>query len=199
MELSQVPPAEVSEFTPRNFRHWNTNNLWVNLAAIKKLLSQRSLQLDFVVTQSDNRNHILLETPAGMAIQNFASEAILVPRIRYRPVKSTSQLMVAQSNIFQFHKGEMIMNPRREPPTVPLIKLGEEFSTVSEYTKRIRTIPDILELEHLTVSGDVNFGSDISLKGTVIIVANHGEHIDIPDGVVLENKIISGNLRILEH
>jgi len=107
--------------------------------------------------------------------------------------------MLAQSNIFQFHKGEMIMNPRREPPTVPLIKLGEEFSTVSEYSKRIKAIPDLVELEHLTVSGDVYFGSDIMLKGTVIIVANHGERIDIPDGVILENKIISGNLRILEH
>jgi len=91
------------------------------------------------------------------------------------------------------------MNPRREPPTVPLIKLGEEFSTVSEYSKRIKAIPDLVELEHLTVSGDVYFGSDIMLKGTVIIVANHGERIDIPDGVILENKIISGNLRILEH
>jgi len=202
MELSQVPPSEASHFTPRNFRYWNTNNLWVNLQAIKRLLNENSLQLDFVVTNvasDSHRNQILLETPAGMAIQNFASEAIHVPRIRYRPVKSTSQLMLAQSNIFQFHKGEMIMNPRREPPTVPLIKLGEEFSTVSEYSKRIKAIPDLVELEHLTVSGDVYFGSDIMLKGTVIIVANHGERIDIPDGVILENKIISGNLRILEH
>ena len=38
-----------------------------------------------------------------------------------------------------------------------------------------------------------------SFKGTVIIIANHGEHIDIPPGSILENKIISGNLRILDH
>lgn len=37
------------------------------------------------------------------------------------------------------------------------------------------------------------------LKGTVIIIANHGERIDIPAGAVLENKIVSGNLRILDH
>jgi len=202
MEMSQIPSSEVSKFHPRGFQYWNTNNIWVNLPAIQRLLSENSLHLDFVVTNvtSDTHRHqILLETPAGMAIQNFVSEAIHVPRIRYRPVKSTSQLMLAQSNIFQFHKGEMIMNPKREPPTVPLIKLGEEFSSVSEYSKRIKTIPDLVELEHLTVSGDVYFGSEITLKGTVIIVANHGERIDIPDGVTLENKIISGNLRILEH
>ena len=36
-------------------------------------------------------------------------------------------------------------------------------------------------------------------QGTVIVVANHGDRIDIPSGSVLENKIISGNLRILDH
>lgn len=202
MELSQVPHEKISHFTPRNYRYWNTNNLWVNLAAVQKVINDKTLELDFVVTNvtTDSRHQILLETPAGMAIQNFASSrAIHVPRIRYRPVKSTSQLMLAQSNIFQFHKGEMIMNPKREPATVPLIKLGEEFSKASGYAQRLKSIPDLVELEHLTVSGDVHFGADITLKGTVIIVANHGERVDIPDGVILENKIISGNLRILDH
>jgi UTP--glucose-1-phosphate uridylyltransferase len=64
---------------------------------------------------------------------------------------------------------------------------------------RFKGTPDILELDQLTVSGDVTFGSGIVLKGTVIIVANHGNRIDIPSGAVLENKVVSGNLRILEH
>ena len=37
------------------------------------------------------------------------------------------------------------------------------------------------------------------LQGTVIIIANHGDRIDIPSGTILENKIVSGNLRILDH
>lgn len=37
------------------------------------------------------------------------------------------------------------------------------------------------------------------LQGTVIIIANHGDRIDIPAGSMLENKIVSGNLRILDH
>ena len=77
----------------------------------------------------------------------------------------------------------------------------------------------MLELDHLTVSGDVTFGRggdyqlfenrniltlicfylSVSLRGTVIIIANHGDRIDIPAGAVLENKIVSGNLRILDH
>jgi hypothetical protein len=42
------------------------------------------------------------------------------------------------------------------------------------------------------------FYPDVS-QGTVIIIANHGDRIDIPAGAVLENKIVSGNLRILDH
>lgn len=38
-----------------------------------------------------------------------------------------------------------------------------------------------------------------SLQGTVIIIANHGDRIDIPAGSMLENKIVSGNLRIMDH
>ena len=59
--------------------------------------------------------------------------------------------------------------------------------------RRFETIPDILHLDHLTVSGNVNFGKNVILKGTVIIIANYGDQIDIPDGSVLENKIVSGN------
>lgn len=38
-----------------------------------------------------------------------------------------------------------------------------------------------------------------AFQGTVIIIANHGDRIDIPAGAMLENKIVSGNLRILDH
>ena len=72
---------------------------------------------------------------------------------------------------------------------------------VNDFLWRIGDTPDILELDHLTVSGNVTFGrkSKVILKGTVIIIANHGECINIPSGAILENKIVSGNLRILDH
>ena len=91
------------------------------------------------------------------------------------------------------------MSPERMFQTTPLVKLGDEFKKVSDFLKRFSSVPDILELDHLTVSGNVTFGRGVSLKGTVIIIANHGDRIDIPAGSILENKIVSGNLRILDH
>ena len=35
---------------------------------------------------------------------------------------------------------------------------------VRDFLKRFETIPDLLELDHLTVSGDVTFGRKVSLK-----------------------------------
>jgi UTP--glucose-1-phosphate uridylyltransferase len=47
------------------------------------------------------------------------------------------------------------------------------------------------------VTGDVNFGRNVTLRGTVIIVANEGQRIDVPDGCVLENRLLSGNLNMI--
>jgi len=104
-----------------------------------------------------------------------------------------------QSDLFKLNHGTLVMNPQRQFATVPLVKLGPEFNKVRDYLSRFKSTPHILELDHLTVTGDVHFGSNVTLRGTVIIVANHGSRIDIPSGSILENKIVSGNLWILDH
>lgn len=86
---------------------------------------------------------------------------------------------------------------------------------IQQFQKRFKKIPKIIELDHLTVTGDVYFGRNVTLRGTVIgewisfifapsasaddfwihpgtdarvVVANEGQRIDIPDGCVLENS-----------
>ncbi|KAM5381032.1 hypothetical protein ACJZ2D_003147 [Fusarium nematophilum] len=81
----------------------------------------------------------------------------------------------------------------------PLIKLGGDFKKVSDFQKRIPSIPKVLELDHLTITGAVNLGRGVTLKGTVIIVATEGSTIDIPPGSILENVVVQGSLRLLEH
>lgn len=39
---------------------------------------------------------------------------------------------------------------------------------IQEFHKRFKRIPKIIELDHLTVTGDVYFGQDVTLRGTVI-------------------------------
>ena len=84
------------------------------------------------------------------------------------------------------------MNDARLFASTPVIKLGDHFKKVANFQKRFKTIPEMVELDHLTVAGDVSFGRKVILRGTVIIVANEGSKIELPDGTILENKLVSG-------
>ncbi|KAH9421854.1 UTP--glucose-1-phosphate uridylyltransferase [Dermatophagoides pteronyssinus] len=205
LEIAQVPKAHVEEFkSVKKFKIFNTNNLWINLNELKRLVESKMLNMDIIV----NNKHldcgidvIQLETAVGSAMKTFSGAiGVNVPRSRFLPVKKTSDLLLVMSNLYSLNDGALIMNPLRSFPSVPLVKLGDShFTKVRDFISRFASIPDMVELIHLTVSGDVTFGSKVVLKGTVIIIANHGERIDIPSGAILENKIVSGNLRILDH
>uniref|UniRef100_A0A8B9JL46 UTP--glucose-1-phosphate uridylyltransferase n=1 Tax=Astyanax mexicanus TaxID=7994 RepID=A0A8B9JL46_ASTMX len=204
LEIAQVPKAHVDEFkSVTKFKIFNTNNLWISLPAIKRLQQQNSLDLEIIVnpkTLDGGLNVIQLETAVGAAIKSFDNAlGINVPRSRFLPVKTSSDLLLVMSNLYSLEAGSLTMSAKREFPTTPHVKLGSSFTKVQDFLRRFESIPDMLELDHLTVSGDVTFGKQVTLKGTVIIIANHGDRIDIPAGAMLENKIVSGNLRILDH
>lgn len=205
LEIAQVPKEHVDEFkSVKKFKIFNTNNLWMRLKSIEDLVTSNSLELDIIVNPKhldSGVDVIQLETAAGAAMKYFERAiGINVPRSRFLPVKKTSDLLLIKSNLYKLENGCLTMSPLRAFPSVPLVKLGDEhFAKVREFQSRFASIPDVLELNHLTVSGDVTFGKNVSLRGTVIIIANHGDRIDIPAGSILENKIVSGNLRILDH
>ncbi|KAI0998557.1 hypothetical protein K3495_g9637 [Podosphaera aphanis] len=75
---------------------------------------------------SNHVNVIQLETAAGAAISHFNNAlGINVPRSRFLPVKKTSDLMMAMSNLYNMKNGSLMMSPERLFGTVPLIKLGD--------------------------------------------------------------------------
>jgi len=205
LEIAQVPKEHVDDFKSiKTFKYFNTNNIWIRLPSIQKALNNNALDMEVIVnnkTLDNGLNVIQLETAVGAAMKSFTTSlGINVPRSRFLPVKKTSDLLLVMSNLYSLRNGTLEMSPLRMFPSTPLVKLGDNhFSKVKDFLKRFETIPDILELDHLTVSGDVTFGRNVALKGTVIIIANHGDRIDIPSGANLENKIVSGNLRILDH
>lgn len=204
LEIAQVPKEHVDDFkSVKTFKFFNTNNIWAKLDSIERVLNERTLNMEIIVNNKTLENGvrvIQLETAVGAAMKCFEGIGINVPRSRFLPVKKTSDLLLVMSNLYSLRSGSLAMSPQRMFPTTPLVKLGENhFSKVKEFLGRFANIPDLIELDHLTVSGDVTFGRGVSLRGTVIIIANHGDRIDIPAGAILENKIVSGNMRILDH
>ncbi|KAI9627399.1 hypothetical protein H4Q26_017396 [Puccinia striiformis f. sp. tritici PST-130] len=204
LEIAQVPNDHVEDFkSVRKFKIFNTNNLWVNLRALKRVMESDGMELDIIVNNKVAENGeavIQLETAAGAAIQHFNNaHGVNVPRSRFLPVKSCSDLLLVTSDLYQLEHGRLVMNEARMFQSTPVVKLGDHFKKVAAYQSRFKNIPSMLELDHLTVSGDVKFGRKVTLRGTVIIVANEGSKIEIPDGTILDNKLLTGNLSIIDH
>ncbi|KAH3898904.1 UTP--glucose-1-phosphate uridylyltransferase [Saccharomycodes ludwigii] len=206
LEVAQVPKQHVDEFKNiRKFKNFNTNNLWINLKAIKRLVEGGSLQMEIIpnsktITRDGHDINVLqLETACGAAIRFFnGAHGVVVPRSRFLPVKTCSDLLLVKSDLFRLEHGALKLDPNRFGPN-PLIKLGSHFKKVNNFNERVSHIPKILELDHLTITGNVFLGKNVTLKGTVIIVCSEGQRIDIPNGSDLENVVITGNLQILEH
>ncbi|OWB55617.1 hypothetical protein B5S28_g1492 [[Candida] boidinii] len=206
LEIAQVPKSHVEEFKSiKKFKNFNTNNLWINLRAIKRLVEANDLEVEIIpnsksIAVGNNELGVIqLETAVGAAIRHFKNaHGIVVPRTRFLPVKTCSDLLLVKSDLFYLQHGALKIDPSRFGGA-PLVKLGTHFKKVIDFQQRIPHMPKILELDHLTVTGNVNFGRDVQLKGTVIVVCNDGDRIDIPNGSILENVVVTGNLTILEH
>ncbi|CAL9049158.1 UTP--glucose-1-phosphate uridylyltransferase-like [Musa acuminata AAA Group] len=196
LEIAQVPDAHVSEFKSiEKFKIFNTNNLWVNLKAIKRLVEANALKMEIIPNpkEVDGVKVLQLETAAGAAIRFFDHAiGINVPRSRFLPVKATSDLLLVQSDLYTLVDGFVIRNKARTNLANPSIELGPEFKKVASFLGHFKSIPSIVELDSLKVSGDVWFGAGIVLKGNVSITAKSGVKLEIPDGTVLENKVING-------
>lgn len=196
LEIAQVPDEHVSEFKSiEKFKIFNTNNLWVNLHAIKRLVEADALKMEIIPNpkEVDGVKVLQLETAAGAAIRFFDNAiGINVPRSRFLPVKATSDLLLVQSDLYTVVNGFVIRNPVRNNPANPTIELGPEFKKVSNFLSRFKTIPSIIELDSLKVTGDVWFGAGVALKGKVTISAKSGAKLEIPDGAVIADKEING-------
>ncbi|CAH6718241.1 UTP--glucose-1-phosphate uridylyltransferase [[Candida] jaroonii] len=207
LEIAQVPKEHVEDFKSiKKFKNFNTNNLWINLKAIKRLVENNGIQSEIIPNQksissgSSDINVLQLETAVGASIRYFNNaHGIVVPRSRFLPVKTCSDLLLVKSDLFFLEHGALKLDPGRDGFANPLIKLGSHFKKVSNFQSRIPHMPKILELDHLTITGNVNLGKNVQLKGTVIIVCNEGDKIDIPNGSILENVVVTGSLSILEH
>ncbi|XP_056856777.1 UTP--glucose-1-phosphate uridylyltransferase 2-like isoform X2 [Raphanus sativus] len=196
LEIAQVPDEHVNEFKSiEKFKIFNTNNLWVNLKAIKKLVEADALKMEIIPNpkEVDGVKVLQLETAAGAAIRFFDNAiGVNVPRSRFLPVKATSDLLLVQSDLYTLVDGFVTRNSARTNPSNPSIELGPEFKKVSNFLSRFKSIPSIVELDSLKVSGDVSFGSSVVLKGKATVTAKSGVKLEVPDGTVVENKDING-------
>nr|CTP81166.1 Bm9531 [Brugia malayi] len=188
LEMPQVPKDHINDFCSTDiFKIFNTNNIWVNLRAVKKKLAE--MKMEIIVNRkilSTGEFVIQLETSVGGTIRNFDKVlSIQVPRSRFLPVKNTQDLLAIMSDLYEVREDFSLQFVRKGK--VPVIELSKYFSKVSEFQKRFREIPQLRQLKRLKVEGDVYFGHRVVLKDNVEIAADQGQQLEVAEGECLEN------------
>jgi UTP--glucose-1-phosphate uridylyltransferase len=178
-EIAQTPDEDVDSFQDvERHRFFNSNNLWVDLEALREVLrgKQGVLGLPLIVNRKtvdpadkSSTPVFQLETAMGAAIEVFeGAQAIVVPRERFAPTKTTNDLLVLRSDAWRVAGGARL---ELAAPDVPLVSLDDDFyKLVGQFEERFPAgPPSLIECTSLTVKGDVTFGAGVVVRGDVVV------------------------------
>jgi UTP--glucose-1-phosphate uridylyltransferase len=204
-EGAQCPKDEICAFQDiRRYRYFNTNNIWINLKALKKLFDRRKMiNLPLILNPKtlDPRNETSppvyqVESAMGAAISLFdGAAAVKVPRDRFYPVKTCNDLLVVRSDCFVYNQDQNLrINPARETKEkeeVVKIKLDPKYyGKIDDLDKRFANgIPSLVDCDSLTIEGDVLFEKDVKIKGEVKIKNTKQFQAVIKKGSVIDQNL----------
>jgi len=195
-ESAQTPADDRDSF--RDFRHWryyNTNSLWIDLEALSETLERSGgvLELPLIVNRKtvDPRDPsspavLQLESAMGAAIQSFpGARLVRVPRRRFVPVKTTDDLLLMRSNLYEVSEDLVVEPVPERAGNLPFVELDTRFyKLLDDFDARFpKGVPSLRQAERLIVRGDVTFGAAVEVRGAVELHAE--EPLQIADGTVL--------------
>ena len=97
-------------------------------------MESEGMDLEIIINQKsldDGQAVIQLETAAGAAVKHFkGAHGVNVPRSRFLPVKSCSDLLLIKSDIYSLEHGQLNISQSRMFDNIPVIKLGDHFKKV---------------------------------------------------------------------
>jgi UTP--glucose-1-phosphate uridylyltransferase len=125
---------------------------------------------------------VQIESAMGAAVEVFeGAVALEVGRSRFRPVKTTDDLLVVRSDVYEL-SSDGVVQSEADPPLVRLDP--RHFKTIADFEARFPEAPSLREANSLTVEGDWSFGSGVVVAGDVRL-EDEGEARHIPDGTRL--------------
>lgn len=188
LEIARVPDNKIDEFCDqKKFKVFNTNNIWINLVALKNRLEKGSLHLTVLVNKKNIKDTkvVQLETAIGSALECFeGAVGLTVSRERFLPVKKTDDLLLVRSNLFTLDSGKLKRNESRKAQSLPKINLGDYLQNIENFQNSFSKIPDLIDLEELTINGNVQFKGTASLKGKIHLEGTQSALI-LPPGIVI--------------
>ncbi len=189
-EVAQTDPSEMDAFTDEDrHRYFNTNSLWFDLVQLQETLTSRHGVLGLPLIRNlktvdpadpSTPEVYQVETAMGAAIEVFPNAcAITVERTRFLPVKTTNDLLLLRSDVYQVGDDGVLTLMVDSPP---LIDLDERYyKRIGDFEHRFPAGPPSLrQASGLSIRGDWTFGEAVTVSGEGVLL-DTGERATVPD------------------
>jgi UDP-N-acetylglucosamine pyrophosphorylase len=181
----------------KKHQYFNTNNLWVNLEALQAAMAACGGMLPLpliknkkTVNPRDSSSAAVfqLETAMGSAIECFeGAGAVLVPRKRFAPVKTCSDLFCLRSDAYILTSSSTV---ELAAAAQPLIKLDDKYyKLVDKMEALVDDYPSLMECKVLKISGPVKFAGGVVVKGEVEVENKSTEPAVLMAGEYVNTKL----------
>ncbi len=185
-ETAQTLPEDSEALADLDrHRFASTNNLWFDLVAMRDELDRRGGILGLPLIRNVKRldpadpstpEVIQIETAMGAAIEIFeGARTIEVGRDRFIPVKTTNDLLVLRSDVYDLGKDFGL----DQAADVPYVELDPDFyQLVGDFDQRFpEGAPSLRKAHSLRVEGDFTFGHGVQVIGDVELEAESAQRI----------------------
>lgn len=189
-ESAQTTAEDMQYFTDPDIHPYaSTNNLWFDLQVLRDVLRERGGVLGLPIIRNDKTVDpkdpsspavIQIESAMGAAIEVFeGATAIVVPRSRFLPVKTTNELVLLRSDVYEWGDDDI---PKATVETLPVVNLAAMYKKIGDLEARMPFPLKLRAASSLTVTGDWTFGTDVTVVGDVTLGAEGGH---VPDSATL--------------
>eukprot|EP01059_Diplonema_ambulator_P036616 TRINITY_DN91_c0_g2_i1.p1 TRINITY_DN91_c0_g2~~TRINITY_DN91_c0_g2_i1.p1 ORF type:complete len:549 (+),score=252.37 TRINITY_DN91_c0_g2_i1:46-1692(+) len=187
-ESAQCPKEDEAEFqNVGKHKYFNTNNIWIKLAALKAKMEENDgfLKLPLIrnaktvdPTDKNSEKVYQCETAMGAAIETFGdkAKAVCVSRTRFAPVKTCGDLLALRSDAYEEVNStlQLVASRNGVPPTVVL---GDTYKMIDAFEALVADgVPSMVECNKLVINGTnpIKFSAGTTFKGDVTINAGDG-------------------------
>jgi UTP--glucose-1-phosphate uridylyltransferase len=187
-ETAQTLPADLAALADLGrHQYMSTNNLWFDPVAMKKVLERRDGVLGLPLIR--NVKHVdpadpttpevvQVECAMGAAIEVFDGAALIeVERDRFVPVKTTNDLLVLRSDVYEIGKDFQLHQVAADLPYVDLD--SAHYKSVGEFDRRFpEGAPSLAKASRLRVEGDWYFGRGVTVVGDVDLASEEPQRVE---------------------
>jgi len=182
-DTAQTAPEEMDFFTDEH-RHpyFHANNLWLDLVQLRAILAERKGVLGLPLIRNEKTvdpadpgspKVIQLESAMGAAIEVFpGATAIAVGRDRFLPVKTTNELLLLRSDVFDLGVDGRLQAQVARIPEVDLDP--KHYRLIEDFDRLIGVVPSLRNAAALVVRGEWRFDTPVSVTGELEL-ADAGE------------------------